>query len=64
MTPLVLNGIILSEGNTLAVINGQFQRVGDQVGGYKIVRIGVGGVLLRGENRETALRIIDYGHRK
>ena len=61
--PLVLNGMILSEGNALAIINGQFQRVGDQVGGYKIVRIGAGDVLLRGEDQEITLRVIDYGQK-
>jgi hypothetical protein len=61
--PLVLNGMILSEGNALAIINGHFQRVGDQVGGYRIVRIGSGDVLLRGEDQEITLRVIDYGQK-
>jgi hypothetical protein len=58
---LVLNGMIYSGNNPVAIINGQFQHVGDQIGGYKVIRIGPGEVLLKGEEREITLRVIDYG---
>lgn len=59
----VLNGMISGNGRTLAIINGQFQQVGDLLGTYRIVRIGTKEVLLKGEDREITLRIIDYGQK-
>ena len=62
-TPLVLNGMISSGSTALAIINGQFERVGDQVAGYKVVRIGARDVLLKGEDREITLRVVEYGQK-
>jgi hypothetical protein len=58
---LVLNGLVYSVNNPIAVINGQFFRRGDQVGGYKIVRIGPKEVVVRDEDREIVLKVGDYG---
>ncbi|MCX5806843.1 MAG: hypothetical protein NT010_12410 [Proteobacteria bacterium] len=58
---LVLNGMIYSGKNPVAIINGQLQHVGDQIGEYRIIRIGPKEVLLKGEEREITLRVIDYG---
>ena len=58
--PLILNGIIYGDVKPLVVINGQFYRMGDSVGGFKIVRVRSKDVLLKSEDQEIALRIGDY----
>jgi hypothetical protein len=58
---LVLNGMIYSGKNPVAIINGQFHRVGGQIGEYRVIHIGPKEVLLKGEEREITLRVIDYG---
>lgn len=62
-TPLVLNGLVYSANNPIAVINGQFLRPGDQIGGYRIVRIGPKEVVMRGEDREIVLGVANHGQK-
>jgi hypothetical protein len=62
-TALVLSGLVYSANNPIAIINGQFLRSGDQVGGYKIVRIGPKEVVMQGEDREIVLRVANYGQK-
>ena len=62
-TPLVLNGLVYSANNPIAVINGQFLRPRDQIGGYKIVRIGPKEVVMRGEDREIVLGVANHGQK-
>ncbi len=59
----VLSGLVYSANNPIAVINGQFLRPGDQIAGYKIVRIGPKEVVMRGEDREIVLRVVNYGQK-
>jgi hypothetical protein len=59
--PLLLTGLIAGEKNPIAIINGQFQRVGDRIGTLTILRIGTNEVLLKGEDREITLRFVDHG---
>jgi hypothetical protein len=58
-----LSGLVYSVNNPIAVINGQFLRPGDQVGGYKVVRIGPKEVVMLGEDREIVLRVANYGQK-
>jgi hypothetical protein len=60
---LVLSGMIHSGNHPLAIINGKFQRVGDAIGEYRIVRIGASEVIMKGEDREITLRIVDHGQK-
>jgi hypothetical protein len=61
--PMALSGLVHSGNSPVAIINGQFYHTGDQLGGYKIVRIGPKDVLVKSEDREITLRVTDYGQR-
>jgi hypothetical protein len=57
---LTLNGMVYSASKPVAIINGQFMRPGDQIGGYKVVSIGPKEVRMTGDDREMVLRVTDH----
>lgn len=53
---LLLNGIVLSEDGSIAMINGQICKPGDEVEGAKIVDITASQVTLSLKNQEIVLK--------
>jgi hypothetical protein len=57
MTPkLMLEGVFLSENESLAMINHQAYRIGDSVNDMKVISISMEQVTLQGNNRSQILR--------
>lgn len=57
--PLTLRGTIVGGGKPIAIINDQVLRTGDQIGGFKVVKIGKTEVLLRSANDQLELKLKD-----
>ncbi len=55
-----LKGTIIGGGNSIAIINDRFVRIGDRIGEYKLVRIGKKGVLLSSSNKIIELEMLKY----
>ena len=55
---LKLRGTIVGGGEPIAIINDQFMRKGDQIGGFNVVKIGKREVLLRSANDQLILKLI------
>lgn len=54
-----LRGTIVGGGEPIAIINDQFIRKGDQIGGFNVVDIGKKEVLLRSANDQIVLKLMD-----
>lgn len=57
--PLTLRGTIVGSGKPIAIINDQLLRQGDQIGGFRVVKIGKKEVLLRSANDQLELKLTD-----
>jgi hypothetical protein len=57
---LTLSGMVYSSRNPVAIINGQFLRPGDRIGGYRVASIGPKEVYMKGDDREIVLRVTDH----
>lgn len=53
----ILQAVRISHGRTLAIVDGQSVRVGDTVGGLKVLRITEGGVVLGGGGQSRTLTL-------
>jgi len=53
----VLNGVFYSEQNPVAMINGSALKEGEDIDGYKVVRILARGVILKSQEGEFELRV-------
>ena len=56
---LKLRGTIVGGGESIAIINDQFIRKGDQIGGFNVVKIGKKEVLLSSANDQVVLKLTD-----
>lgn len=56
---LKLRGTIVGGGESIAIINDQFMRKGDQIGGFNVIKIGKKEVLLRSANDQFVLKLMD-----
>lgn len=56
-TSLKLRGVIVGGNNSIAIINDKFVRIGEQIDGYKVVRIAAKEVLLKSGNKTIRLRL-------
>jgi hypothetical protein len=56
---LKLKGTIVGGGDSIAIINDQFIRKGDQIGEFSVVKIGKKEVLLRSANDQVVLKLMD-----
>jgi hypothetical protein len=54
---LKLRGVIVGGNNSIAIINDKFVRIGEQIDGYKVVRIAAKEVLLKSGNKTIRLRL-------
>ena len=61
-SPLQLQGILYSQGDSRALINGRWLRVGDRIQGLKVVKIDRTSVLLR--KRNGSLIALSLGNRR
>jgi hypothetical protein len=57
-SPLKLTGTIVGSGKPIAIINNQFLRTGQLIGGFRVVRITKNDVLLRSESQEILLKVL------
>lgn len=55
---LILNAVIASRGEKMAIINDQILQVGDRVQGYRLVAIGSHQATLRSKTKEITLSMV------
>ncbi|MFH1077010.1 MAG: hypothetical protein V1753_09310 [Pseudomonadota bacterium] len=54
----VLGGVIMDEGDPMAIINNEFVRLNDVIDGYQLVSVTENSVVLREENDRVSLDVI------
>ena len=54
---LVLRGVVVGRGSSLAIINDQFVRKGEPIGAYKVLRIGKTEVVLGSDKNTVVLQL-------